>query len=204
MYEFAEKIFYSLSMLVLGAALFIMSPSQNSTVADFQNEVSFQFQTATIQVFGDQPVFDDTKFVIESIYNFYDQSADAALALLQPTPAEADLNNVVAAVYQDFQVALSSSQARVAGVETSQVEQPANFMQEEPIYNLLPEQLISHQPAQADIPVASTDAAEYETAINQNNPWANLRDNTTGQIYCVAVFNSQVSQYLGPCKNEYH
>ena len=205
-----EKLFYSLSSLTLGAALFVLSGSINPDVVKFQTEVKQQVTVASIQVFGDQPVFDEVLFVIGSINEFYHRSADEMIAMLTPVAGEQDqLNDLAIGVYKGLKVALQTNvhiaqnaQPMVLGSETSQVEEefstqiPANFMQEEPVYG----------PVNQTMTTTATLAppADFNNSkTSSSNTWVSMTDGVTGQIYCVGVFNAEVNRYLGPCVNDY-
>lgn len=197
----ADQIFYGLAAVVLGAALFVMSPAQTQDLVAFQSAIKTQVATATVQVFGDQPVFSDVEFVVSSINDFYTQSADAMIALLTPTTSDNDLNYVVAQVYSQFAGMFTThlDQPRVAGVSTEIVEKtPANYMQEPALENILPVYALPTMPPTPPVLEKSV------TAVNDNGQtWVDLRDASTGQVYCVAIFNAEVNRYIGPCKLDY-
>ena len=208
MYTISEKSFYFLSSLALMAALFVLQPNGNNQVADFQSQIGKEFQIASIQVFGDQPVLTDVRTIISGVNDFYQQSADAMLALLTPTAQEGDLNQIVAQTYHNFRLAFEiKATPQVAGTFTVRQNQepvtteepetvPDNFMQEPPINNLIPDGIV---------PNVSFNSENYSGSLPQVSTasWTNMRDSVTGQVYCVAIFNAEVNRYLGPCKNDY-
>ncbi len=212
-----ERIFYSLSTLVLGAALFVLSPQQSQIVSDFQNQAKQQFAIAAVQVFGDQPVLDTPIAVIQSINEFYDQSATAMLSLLEPSQGQDEqMVYVATAVYNDFRLALNpnrnmavtQSRPEVLGTETKQSDAeiviPKDFMQGEPLHNIVPDGYkppVSVAPDESQI-IAAVQTTEYAQSP-ADSTWVSMKDGTTGQVYCVAIFNSEVNRYLGPCKNDY-
>ncbi|MBX4204882.1 MAG: hypothetical protein KW788_01680 [Candidatus Doudnabacteria bacterium] len=208
MYWFAEKLFYTLSAVVLGSAFFVIQPTQRAEVAAFQHEVRQQFAVASHQVFGDEPLMvDSTKLVVSSVYEFYMRSADAFIALTTPSASQNDLNIIIADVYNKITTSLDNRERQAApqvlGIETVETQtievQPLilpNFMQEEPVMDIVPShrEVTAHPIIQASHP-----------AVNDHGmPWVDLRDNQTGQIYCVAIYNAEVNRYLGPCIDEYH
>jgi hypothetical protein len=212
MRAWTEQLFYGLSAVVLGAALFVLQPANNSDLAKFQANIKDQVSVATVQVFGDQPVFSGVDLIVGSINEFYNQSADAFLALLAPTPGEEDMSRVAQNVYAQIVVMFdqnSIQQPQVAGV---QIEAPPavpdNFMQEEPLYNIVPELPSAPPSPYFETPFRkkiTQSAASFTPAVNDGGgAWVNLRDEVTGQIYCVAIYNSEINRYLGPCKNDYH
>ena len=200
----AEKTFYSLSALGLGAALFVMQPTYNQNVDQFQSSVKTQFSFAAQEVFGDQPMFASVGTVIASVNEFYNQASDAMIALLSPNETDNGLNYVASATVTSFKTALMTSKPQVAGVSTQNADsieaQPANFMSEAPIENIVPENYVlpTNPPPLSDVNI-SVDAQPAQTAT-----WSNMTDNITGQVYCVGIFNAEVNRYVGPCKNDFH
>lgn len=198
-YYKAKQLFYATSSLVITIGLFLVLPFGFGQVGEFKADVNNQFTTALQQTMGDQPfIVDDLGLVWSSINNFYDQSADATLALLEPGSSEDDLVRVVRNVYTTFTtIASEFEQARIERVAGEEVinqitnnryQNLENFMAGEPLYNIVPDGAI---------------AGEYIVAgepLNTDNPWVTMQDNITGQLYCVAIFNNEVNKYLGPCK----
>jgi hypothetical protein len=85
-----------------------------------------------------------------------------------------------------------------AAVQETQITIPQNFMQEDPVLNIIPPSITFEDP------MTTTTVASDSPAVNDSGfPWLNLRDINTGQIYCVAIYNTEVNRYLGPCKNDY-
>lgn len=211
----AEKIFYGFSMVVALAAMFVMTPVANTEVASFQSEVKNEIGIAWVQTFGDQPVFDEVRFVIESVNEFYVQSADAMIALLEPTVAEEDMNNMLAALATEFKVAYVGlvtntwNEPKVASSNVEEVSAPVlineNFMLEKPVANILPDEVLATWEALESMsrPVELAKSEDNKLAVAAST-WVNLKDGMTGQIYCVGIFNASVNQYLGPCKNDYY
>ena len=216
MYAISEKIFYSLAATLLGAAFFVVQPAHNTDVMAFQNSIEHQFQVAIIQLWGDRPVNADAMVAINGINEFYQRSSDAAIALLAPAKSEQPMFAVLGVTYSDFKLALGKPQASSV-VSSAQISQnnvqdndfvvPVNFMQEPPVANIVPASLQKRQEALAkkQETIASANIASNAPAVNDlGNSWVNLRDNDTGQVYCVAIYNAEVNRYLGPCKDDYH
>lgn len=201
----AEKLFYTLSAVVLGSAFFVLQPNPHPEVALFQNQVKNEFVFATTQVIGDQPIFGSVEIVISAVHEFYFRSAEVMITLLTPPPSTEDTMWIAGEVYDKFAMAFTTGilKPQVLGVENKEtVYVPENFMIEEPIINIIPPQALFVHEQQ---PVVLSASTETTHAVNDDGyPWVNLRDNSTGQVYCVAIFNSEVNRYLGPCKNDYH
>jgi hypothetical protein len=219
MFQWQEKLFYGLTAVVLGGALFAMGNSSNPEVASFQHNVQHQFTFAAAQVFGDQPVLDNVDLVIASIDQFYARATNVTLALLTPPASEDALNYVAATVYTDFALATHIQKPQVAAiplpeilgahteVAAAEIIIPPNFMQEQPIYNIIPGHTIA-----APLPtlrhldnLISGEMLYSLPAVNDSTgPWSNMRDSNTGQVYCIAIFNGTPNQYIGPCKHDFH
>jgi hypothetical protein len=212
MYSFSEKTFYVLSSLALMSALFVITPNANAQVSNFQSEIGMRFQIAAIQVFGDQPILNDVKGIVYGVNDFYQQSADAMLALLTPTSADKDMNQIIAQTYTNLKLSFNTFKLtpQIAGTFTTKESTlepkvsisdeafPSNFMQDPPVYNLLPEGITPKISYSADVASTETNLPQVSTAS-----WTNMRDSVTGQVYCVAIFNAEVNRYIGPCKNDY-
>jgi len=51
----------------------------------------------------------------------------------------------------------------------------------------------------------SYDSKSMSAPVNDSDrPWVTLKDNLTGQKYCVAIYNNEVNKYLGECKYDYY
>jgi hypothetical protein len=202
MYGLAEKLFYTLSAVVLGSAFFVVSPTHNSDTAFFQTQVRGEFAKASVQLLGDEPMFTEVPLVISAVNDFYAKSADAMIALLTPAPSEQDAAAIAISTYNNLRVALrpvAPIEPQVsAAVQETQITIPQNFMQEDPVLNIIPPSITFEDP------MTTTTVASDSPAVNDSGfPWVNLRDINTGQIYCVAIYNTEVNRYLGPCKNDY-
>ncbi len=189
----AEKLFYTLAGFVLLTALFVLHPTNQSEVANLQNQMSSQFAVAWQQTIGDQPYFDDVALVFDSIERFYGQAGDATIALFDHGVADRDLAFIFTNVYQDFGAAIAHLPKN--GDKTTAIASLSpNFMSEPAIYNIVP----------VLAPTAVVSGASIEP-VNKTNSWVTIRDNFTGQLYCLAIYNNNINKYLGACKNdEYH
>lgn len=148
MHHKARNIFYGLAIFVLMNGLFVMGGvgevGEVREVRGFRQEVSSEFTKAFVQTIGDQPVLDELELVWRGISDFYDQSTEAMVALLDPKGADDDVIAVGKKVYLSFAQAINNAKnaksyandanGRAAGEHINQ-----NFMTEEPIYNIVPE-----------------------------------------------------------------
>lgn len=210
MHRRLEQTFYVLASAVLAVGFFVVSNSQLPEVQAYKSQLRQEFVVAFEQTIGDGPVFDDVFLVINGINDFYAQASDAVIALLSQPETDEDMIYVFGSVYQTFAKAFvdpSADQPAVAGVEIVILE---NFMQEEPIYSIMPESHIfpAEEAASAASQVSSTqpympEFVEGEIA-NTDLPWVTLKDNVTGEFYCTAIYNGEVSTYQGKCKNDYY
>jgi len=184
MYDRALTTYYFLSTVVLAAGFFVIQPTQIPEMKSFQNDIKQQVSVAWQQTIGDGPWFADVQFVYDGVENFYHQAADTTIAMMADRESDADIVYVFGTMYHDIAEAFHQpATPHVAGVATT-VSEP------EP-----PADVISIPPAPD---------TTFATPVNTYDmPWVTLRDNFTGQLYCVAIYNGTVNQYLGPCKTGY-
>lgn len=202
MHTSAEKIFYSLSIFLLGTGLFLLKPTPVAETSTLQAQFQHEFSIAWQETIGDQPVFDELALIYEGISDFYSQAADSAVALIQQPEADRDIIYVYKTTYQIFAQAVSQiKEARVA--EAEPVIEPEKFMTEAAVANIIPENSKQEAVNSKQGEVAGVSIEITEPANNQL-PWVTLRDNFTGQLYCLAVYNGEVNKYLGACKLDYH
>ena len=201
MYSSAEKVFYGLSIFLLGMALFIFTPNPSRDIASFQSEARTSLSIAWQQTLGDQPYFTEVGEVVDGLTMFYDQATSSMIAMLSMPSADADIAQVFGQTYRIFAQSVQTHKVGPAS-EASLVTQ-ASFMAEQPIFNIIPTQnaisgsgQVSGQETQA-----FTNPAQV---VNLSNPWFTAIDAMTGQKYCMAIYNGEVNKYLGPCKNDYH
>ena len=179
MYSKALKLFYVLSIFVLGTVLFVMTHSTYHATRSMQEQFSIAWQ----QTWGDQPYFTEIADVFDGVAEFYDQAGDATISLLSSPEADQDVIHVFSKVYDGL--------AQIFGKNSEQVAlDPAKFMSEQPIYNIVP------AVAGASVDISGVDP------VNLHNPWFTARDAMTGQIYCTAIYNGEVNKYLGSCKSD--
>jgi len=198
---FAEKLFYGFSAVLLGAGIFVIQPAHNQDVSNFQSNIKNQFALAAGEVLDYHPMLDSVEFIVSGVNQFYQEAAISMTAILTPSGSMNGLNFVATSTYQRFASLFNQNLPKVAGISiiARQKEEtlviPPNFMQEDPVYNIVPQQSLNFAPA--------NQAAIIPPAIPKET-WMNITDTNTGQVYCVAIFNSEVNRYLGPCKNDYH
>ena len=172
-------IAYGLAAFVLLNALFIMQSNQisdnNYVIAEFKQTIRQEFLRAFMQTAGDTPWLGSAEIVIGGIIEFYDQAADELIALLNPRGTDDDLVRVAQAVYSSF--------------KTSEYPEGEYTMTEEPLYNITPA-----------VPVVA--GIQTQNPVNGPNQWVTLRDNYTGQLYCLAMYNGEMNKYLGACKKD--
>jgi hypothetical protein len=211
-----EKLFYTLSAIALGSALFVVTPVHNPEISDFQSQVRMQFAIAARQEFGDHPVadiYDNFQLVATSVVQFYQLSADSLIAVSQPAVqkiASTQIMQKLASHYNttptsvDVAYLVSTVRPQILGASitapqflSDESAFPRDFMKESPLENIVPTQTL--QPVSSSVSFTFTSSEGAGSQV-----WQNVTDGTTGQTYCVSVFNAYVNQYLGPCKNDYH
>jgi hypothetical protein len=183
-----EKIFYALAIFVLMNAFFILRQSSVPEVSNLQNQVKQQFSIAWQQTIGDQSYFTELSGVYDGITAFYNQSADATIALIKSPDSDADIYSVFSKTFNMIaQVFQKPQQTNAAVASDNQTQKDKNH------FNI-------------STPIDSQTQLISGTAIvkpvNQINSWVTIQDNFTGQLYCLAIYNGEVSKYLGPCKSD--
>lgn len=179
----AEKLYYTLAGFLLLTALFVLHPSQRPEFATLQNQMISQFLVAGQQTLGDQPYFEDLALIFDAVHEFYDQAGIASIALFEHGAADRDLAVIFRQTYRTL-----------AGSFSKSSNPTVTFMSEPPIYNIIPASTLS-----------GIVSGAIEPAVNDQTPWVTIKDNFTGQLYCLAMYNGNVNKYLGPCKkDEYH
>ncbi|OGE88064.1 MAG: hypothetical protein A3J07_01700 [Candidatus Doudnabacteria bacterium RIFCSPLOWO2_02_FULL_49_13] len=190
MTQAAEKLFYGLAGFILLTALFVLQPTNRTELAALQDEMTGRLSVAWQQTMGDGPYFDNLILVFDSINEFYGQAGNASLALLEHGVGDRDLAVIGRNFYHEL--AFSLSHLADSGQILAAIPSGIEFMSEPPIYNI--------------VPVAANSGAvagALVEPVNGDLPWVTMRDNLTGQLYCIAIYNSEVNKYLGPCKYDY-
>jgi hypothetical protein len=205
MNKFAMSIYYSLAFVVVGATSFVLSPSDVPEMTKWQDGVKQEFMVAFQQTVGDQPWFSEFELVFDSVNQFYTDSTDAVVALLNDAEADEDIIYVFGQVYQSFAKAINQNKGSDLAYENlSLPPMPSNFMAEESIYNIVPYRTIVKTIDATSGQVAGANSEEQVPVNSPKQPWVTIEDNSTGQLYCLAVYNGTVNNYLGACKNDYY
>ena len=193
----ATPIFYGLSAFVLMTAFFVLQPSKIPEVASFQTGIEQQFSVAWKQTLGDGQYFDSLANIYDGITAFYDQSASATLALLTQPESDEALYHVANATYEVLVKAIvHASEPKVAAIQAPVLPPDGQFMTQAAITNIIPVSVGN---------VSGVSITHDQAPVNdKTNSWVTLRDNYTGQMYCLAIYNGEVNKYLGACKNDYH
>lgn len=186
----AQNLYNALAIFVLGTGLFVLQQSYIPKVADWQDGIKQEFGKAFVQTVGDQPLFTEFGFVFDSVNDFYNQAADAAIALIASPQSDQDIAFVFGSVYNTFAQALMPKLPVALNIPLEK------FMTEEPLYNIIPDIGMKNNQE-----VAGT---SFTDPVNANNSWVTIEDNSTGQLYCLAIYNGEVNKYLGVCKSDYH
>ncbi len=202
MYQKATSIYYSLAIFVAGTAAFVMYPSNTIELANWQSGVKNDFKIAVVQTLGDQPWFTEVGQVYEAVADFYEQSSSATIALISQPEADEDMIYVFSEVYKTFAKSFqpNHSDNNVAYDNVSLPLPGENFMTEEPLYNIVPYRTVVTTIDTGEVAGASINNTH---PVNIDTPWVTIKDNLTGQLYCLAIYNGSVNQYLGACKNDY-
>lgn len=195
MEKVAQQLQYFFLSALLGAALFVMQPTEIKEVVTFQKDIQTKFAQSFVQLVGQQNFVEPFEFVWTGVSDFYSQSTDVAIAMI--SPSEETL-----AMMLRFD---SQYHKDVETIKTAFV--PRGFMSEEPIYYMVP---VSDAESLLD-PYFSEDnnyarqglvAGESITG-DQPDPapatWLNVPDSISGQIYCVGIFDGSVNVYAGTC-----
>jgi hypothetical protein len=206
MHHRAQVIYYGLAIAVLGTGLFMLQPNQSSEVSAWQQSSGEQLSIAWQQTIGDQPWFSEVELIFDSITGFYNQSASATIALIDQPETDQDIIYVYSQVYMTFAKAFNpnyGNQTAIAYTEVPLPESIPNFMSEEPLYNLVPYREVVKTLQVAPTPVVAGAVISLDQPVNSPEvPWVTMTDNLTGQLYCVAIYNGTVNQYLGACKHD--
>lgn len=192
MHDKALQAFHGLAIVVLATILFTLHPSKLPEVSALQNSFTQQFSIAWQQTLGDQPYFSDTADIYNGLASFFDQASQSTMALLADPGSDQDIVFVYGKVYADIVTGFKKSDLDIASNIPNPV-QDKSFMTEAAIYNIVP----------GSVAGASTTSVDQPKHQN-DSPWFTATDGLTGQTYCVGVYNGEINQYLGGCKDEYH
>jgi hypothetical protein len=195
-----QSMFIFLSMLLL-AVLFVVQPTKDESLAQFQNEIKQQFATAAAEVLGDQNYSEPFAFVWYGVEQFYNQSTVETLALIQPNEGLIDF---ALTLDGDYQADLETGAERI-------VRRPAT---EEPVLDIVPvalgeeiidpyfnEDLAYHEEFGGVVAGESIDVNEEEIKLPPVI-WVTVNDSISGYPYCVGIFNGEINSYPGVCAEE--
>jgi len=193
-----QSMFVSLSMLLL-ALLFVISPTEDKDLLSFQENIKNKFAQATVEVIGYQSFTEPFAFVWSTVEEFYDESATAAIALLQPDESFTELALMFSSQYQVDKL--------VAGTQIA-MRPPT----EDAVLNIVPmseaESLLDpyfNEDLAYVEEFGGTVAGESITVGEEDRPpvvWTTLTDSITGFPFCVAIFNTEINSYPGACVEE--
>lgn len=212
-----QSMFGFLSAVLL-ALLFVISPAEAPEVTAFQSQVRTAFRDAAVKAWGNQSVAEPFALIWATTQGFYGQSADQAIALLEPAD---EIVELVLAFDGDYQLARNIFSApRV-------VRAP----DEAPLYNIIPmpddaerlldpafsEGLAYQEPSDQGMVLGESTSVGEENGMpgpgegvepalpmspRTQAAWSEIADSITGQPHCVAVFYGTVNSYPGPCAKE--
>ena len=204
-----QSMFVSLSALLL-AALFVLQPTSNTEHSVFQDTIKEQFAAAALELIEGESFTEPISLVWSSVNDFYSESADSAIALLE----DQSLSSLALMFDGEYQLAVETLAAPV--IARAPYEEPLlNIVPMEDVESLLDPnfsedlayQQISAQPEEdgqvagvsieADMLVASEPEPQQAPVV-----WLTVRDSITSYPYCVAVFNGTVNSYPGACAKD--
>lgn len=182
-------------------AFFVISPSKDPEVASLQNDIKHQFGIAWQQTLGDAAYFDTLGQIYEGVTAFYDQSSQAYISLISQPDSDQALYYVFHSTYEEF-ARIFSKEPKALATENIDLNLslPGKFMTEQALNNIVPETI---EPVKVSAGLVAGAGVESAEPVNQTNSWVTLRDNFTGQLYCLAIYNGEINKYLGACKNDY-
>lgn len=197
-----QSMFASLSALLL-AVLFVLQPTDNPELKNFQGLVQEQFAQATMEVLGDLNYVEPIALVWSSVESFYEETADQTIALIEDDALVSFALMFNAEYLSDVEVASSPIAMRAPT--------------EEAVYNIIPmseaetllDPLFNEDLAYVE-EFGGTVAGESITVDEQQQPeikkapvvWMTITDSITGYPYCVGIFNATVNSYPGVCATE--
>jgi hypothetical protein len=209
------KALYQSMSVFLGviaiAVFFVMQPSDDVEVQSFQADIRQMFVQATKELVGDQSFTEPFAMIWTVADNFYKQSADQAIALIQPTDEIVELS---LALDSDYQVAKANYSAPL--VMRAPFEEPISLVslsrpapQEELAVNDDPESVLDPKFDEdlAYVEEFGGKIAGESVDVGPQDPkahsqWLDLTDSITGEAYCVAIFYGTVNTYPGACAKE--
>jgi hypothetical protein len=192
-----QSMFVSLSALLM-AVLFVLQPTSNPDMEDFQSRVRGQFAQAATELMAGESFTQPFALVWNSVHSFYSESANEAIALL-----EDDTIATLALIF-DSEYLLDKEIAAAPVIARAPYEEPlANIIPMSEAESLLDpyfnEDLVYENNSGGVVAGESID-------ISQEEPvplvWMTITDSITEFPYCVAVFNGTINSYPGACAND--
>ncbi|MBX4188329.1 MAG: hypothetical protein KW793_04325 [Candidatus Doudnabacteria bacterium] len=201
-----QSMFVSLSMLLM-AVFFVVQPSDKEEMKAFQTQLKEEFSIASAEILQGESFVEPFAFVWSSISNFYDVSANEALALLQPDSAFNDLAMMFNKEYQaNLKIAAvpvlphpPTEDALINIVPVDENEFLLDpYFNEDLAYGILGEGVVAGE----SIDIYEDDIIEKPISPVPPVVWRTINDSITGDPNCVAIFNGTVNAYPGPCAQE--
>lgn len=198
------QTYYGLSAGLLMLGFFVLAPQQSLQTKVYSSEIKQDLTMAARQVFGDQPfIHPDLALIYAGVENFYNIAAAETIAMFAPSVQDNLLN---LASVSNFFLSFLPQKPEPIQLISQYVQKPV--MLEPPVYNLIPPHLISafvfmQQSHSSPEAVAGTSFYSY-TPVNKDQQWVTLKDNSTGELFCLAIYNNEINKYQGPCRYDYH
>lgn len=205
-------MFVFLSTLLM-AVLFAVSPTGDAEVTAFQKDLHQKFSSAAAQVIGGYDYAEPFQLVWATATDFYSQSSEQALALLEPDQVFMDLAMSFNSNYvEDMRIASSGFILRPPSEDAllNIVPMDENETILDPYFdeNLAYLQINGGIVAGESIDIYEEQEIADEQVIEPpvtapTVVWATINDSITGYPYCVGIFNGTINSYPGPCAEEH-
>jgi hypothetical protein len=192
-----QSMFVSLSALLM-AVLFVLQPTGNQDMKDFQSQVSQKFAQAATELLAGENIVEPLALVWNSVNGFYAESADEAIALLDDGGIATLALMFDSEYLYDIEIASAPILARAPLEEALTNIIPMNEVESliDPYFN---EDLAHVGDFGGTVAGESVDVSE-EAATPV--VWMTINDSITSFPYCVAVFNGTINSYPGACAKD--
>lgn len=180
------------------AVLFVLQPTGDSDMKNFQAEVREQFVQAGTQLMAGESFIEPFALVWNSVQEFYSESANEAVALLD----DATLANISLMFNSEYLTNIEIAAAPI-------IPRPPY---EEALVNIIPmseaetlldphfnEDLAYTENFGGVVAGESVDVSQEKAAPVV---WMTINDSITEFPYCVAVFNGTINSYPGACAED--
>jgi hypothetical protein len=225
MYHRVEQFFYVSAGIFLMMILFLLQSSPVVQTSEVQNEFKSEVKLVLNDLTQGLDPLREVKLVYGGITDFYGSAAGETIALLEPIPAPPQMqrmiDHVALATAQVFDFSKPANNLHIADTQSpfaiSRYSDPApafaNIVPpfEEVFYEFesFDEELGMIADEHSQIAAERGRVAGKSVVIDQpansaTTPWVTLKDNVTGQQYCVSIYNNEVNRYSGPCKYDYY